>query len=166
MAVCEYCGKTYRGGSAVGGKHRFCTHQCRDKGVILDQLDGWSEEDIWQHIDDASRGPCPECGADAPIDVHKFHDAWSVILWTSWKTDLKVCCKACGIKEQRRAAIYTGLLGWWGVPWGFVITPIQIVRNIVGMSRKASEIPSSDFVRLVKLNLAARVAAVRSARQG
>jgi hypothetical protein len=164
MAVCEYCGKTYRGGAAVGGKHRFCTHQCRDKGVILDQLDGWSDEDIWQYIDEASRGPCPECGADAPIDVHKFHDAWSVIIWTSWKTGSKVCCRACGFKEQRGAAIYTGLRGWWGFPWGF-ITPIQIVRNIVAMSRKASGIPSSDFVRIVKLNLAARIAAARRAEK-
>ena len=165
MAICEYCGNTYRGGSAVEGKHRFCTHQCRDKGVILNQLDGLLEEDIWRYIDDARRGPCPECGASVPIDVHKFYDAWSAILWTTWKTTSKVCCKACGMKEQRRAAIYTGLLGWWGVPWGFFITPIQIIRNIIGMSRKVSDVPSPDFVRVVKLNLAAHVAAARSSGQ-
>ena len=39
MAVCDYCGTTYRGGAAVYGKLRFCTHQCRDRGKVLEILD-------------------------------------------------------------------------------------------------------------------------------
>jgi hypothetical protein len=29
-------------------------------------------------------------------------------------------------------SLLTALLGWWGVPWGFIQTPIVLVRNFSG----------------------------------
>ncbi len=29
-------------------------------------------------------------------------------------------------------AVFSGVLGWWGVPWGFIYTPIAIVTNLLG----------------------------------
>lgn len=161
MAVCDYCGTTYRGGAAVHGKLRFCTHQCRDRGQILELLNAFSPSTVDEQIRKASLGPCPECGALANIDVHMSHKVYSALLWTSWKTLSHVCCQSCGRRHQMKAIAYSGSLGWWGVPFGLIITPYQLIRNIAGMMRRADR-PSPDFTRMMRLNLAKRLAAAQS----
>ena len=82
MAVCDYCGTTYRGGAAVHGKLRFCTHQCRDRGRILELLDSFPPAAIDEQIESERVGPCAECGARANIDIHKSHKVYSALVWT------------------------------------------------------------------------------------
>jgi hypothetical protein len=82
-----------------------------------------------------------------------------VLILTQWKNTPQVSCKACGVKSQLGNAGFSLLLGWWGFPWGLIITPVQIVRNIVGMFRGASANgPSASLERTVGLALAAEVA--------
>jgi hypothetical protein len=161
MAVCEYCGTTYRGGAAVHGKHRFCTNQCRDRGRILELLDAFPTAAIEKEIEKEHAGPCPECGARANIDIHKSHKVYSAFVWTSWKTQSHICCQSCGRKHQLKAIAYSGSLGWWGVPFGLIITPVQLLRNVAGMLRRADR-PSNDFARTMRVHLAERVAAART----
>jgi hypothetical protein len=161
MAACEYCGTTYRGGAAVHGKLRFCTHQCRDRGRILELLDAFAPAAIDEQIERERVGPCAECGARANIDIHKSHTVYSALVWTSWKTLSHVCCQSCGRRHQMKAIAYSGFLGWWGVPFGLIITPYQLIRNIGGMLRRADR-PSPDFIRVMRVQLAERVAAARA----
>lgn len=50
---------------------------------------------------------------------------------------------------------YCGMLGWWGFPWGFLVTPVQILRNFAGMvAGPSASQPSAQLEKLVKLNLA------------
>jgi hypothetical protein len=49
------------------------------------------------------------------------------------------------------------LAGWWGVPFGVVLTPVQLVRNAIALMR-SSKRPSADFARLMRLDLARRLA--------
>jgi hypothetical protein len=60
-----------------------------------------------------------------------------------------------------KAIAYSGLLGWWGVPFGLIITPYQLTRNIAGMLRRADR-PSPDFIRVMRVHLAERVAAAQA----
>jgi len=47
-------------------------------------------------------------------------------------------------------------LGWWGIPWGLVLTPIQIGRNLFGVARPPDPSkPSAQFENIVRMNLAA-----------
>jgi hypothetical protein len=112
-------------------------------------------------IEKERAGPCSECGARANIDIHKAHKVHSALVWTSWKSLSHVCCQSCGRKHQMKAIAYSGFLGWWGVPFGLIITPYQLVRNIAGMLRRADR-PSPDFVRAVRVHLAERVATSQS----
>ena len=46
------------------------------------------------------------------------------------------------------------LLGWWGFPWGLILTPVQVVRNVSGMlSGRESSRPSEDLRRVILVNL-------------
>jgi hypothetical protein len=157
MAICDVCGEGFRGGSANVGKWTFCTHQCRDKGKDLQALEEFPDAIISGEIIKARNAGCPECGQASTIDVHKSHRAHSVVIWTTWQSHSHICCRRCARSHQWKAVGYTAALGWWGLPWGFIASPIQIGRNLVAMLRNSDQ-PSFDFVRTVRLNLARAVA--------
>jgi hypothetical protein len=162
MAGCDYCGEGSRGRAAAPGGRWFCSNQCRDSGKVLEVLDQIPASRVNARIDEAHRGPCPECNTYAPIDFHKSYKAYSVIVATTWKTENHVCCRRCARRHQWKAIGFTAGLGWWGVPWGFVATPVQIGRNLVEMCKRWNG-PSFDFVRVVRLNFARSVAATNQA---
>jgi hypothetical protein len=64
-------------------------------------------------------------------------------------------------KHQIKAIAYSGFLGWWGVPFGLIVTPYQLVRNGAGMLRRADR-PSPEFVRAIRVHLAERIAAAQA----
>jgi hypothetical protein len=37
------------------------------------------------------------------------------------------------VKSQLLSLLGCLVLGWWGFPWGLLVTPVQVVRNIAGM---------------------------------
>jgi hypothetical protein len=44
--------------------------------------------------------------------------------------------------------------GWWGFPWGLILTPVQVTRNIVAMcGGPDSSQPSVDLRKIVQINL-------------
>ncbi len=148
VAVCDVCGEGFRGGSANVGKWTFCTHQCRDRGKALQALEEYSDSVIWNQIQKARNGSCPECGQAGQLDVHKSHRAHSVVIWTTWQSHLHMCCKSCARSHQWKAIGYTAALGWWGVPWGFIASPIQIGRNLVAMMCRTDQPSSLSHRRL------------------
>jgi hypothetical protein len=86
------------------------------------------------------------------------YSVWSAVYVTRWKTQSFIVCKSCGTKAQVRGLLFSGLLGWWGIPWGLFITPMQIVRNIAALRRSTDPVVPSDELR--------RVAQVHLAKQG
>ncbi len=105
------------------------------------------------------QGRCPECGGAGPVDVHTSHQVTSVLVMTSWNSRPKVCCRSCGVKSQLGGLAWSAVLGWWGFPWGPLLTPIQIVRNLLGLIRppQASE-PTAQLRKMVNLELASQLA--------
>jgi hypothetical protein len=156
MAVCDYCGVTYRGGAATHGKLRFCTHHCRDRGKVLEVLDRVAPSVMDEEIERVRWQPCPECGGLSGVDIHKSHRIWSALVYTRWSTSSHFCCQSCGRKHQLRSFAFSGLLGWW-MPLGFLITPFQMVRNLKGMLRRG-DLASDDLQRNVRIDFARRIA--------
>ncbi len=104
-------------------------------------------------------GACPKCQGPGPVDVHVSYRIWSAVFLTSWKNTPRVSCRTCGVKSQLGDAAFSLVLGWWGVPWGLLITPVQIIRNIVAMVKGSSDDgPSASLERMIGLALAAEVA--------
>jgi hypothetical protein len=57
-------------------------------------------------------------------------------------------------------ALFSLLAGWWGFPWGLILTPVQVIRNVVGMSRAYDPYnPSPQLEASVRLSLGARLLA-------
>jgi len=37
-------------------------------------------------------------------------------------------------------------MGWWGIPWGIFITPVQLVKNVGEVMRGDRDEPSDELV--------------------
>jgi hypothetical protein len=106
----------------------------------------------------------PRCSGGGPVDVHTTHEVWSAVVLTSWKSIPALSCKSCGVKRQIGALAFSGFLGWWGFPFGLILTPIQVVRNLVGMlGGPRRDQPSQLLVDTVTRYLAAEFAAQQRA---
>lgn len=70
-------------------------------------------------------------------EVVRYFMVWSIIFMTSWKTTDYFLR---GTPEQTRGLLastaVTLLAGWWGIPFGLVMTPFYLIRNLIGGERK------------------------------
>jgi hypothetical protein len=49
-------------------------------------------------------------------------------------------------------------LGWWGFPWGLIMTPVQIGKNIFGIVKSPDDSkPSEKLENLVRANIASQM---------
>lgn len=95
------------------------------------------------------------------MDLHTSHEVWSIVFVTSWKSLPRIRCRSCGVKRQVAGLFFSLLAGWWGVPWGFLVTPVQGFRNVASLARPPDPMrPSDALVAQLRLLLAEqRVAA-------
>jgi hypothetical protein len=111
-----------------------------------------------KQTEEVFRGNCPKCNGLGPVDVHKVHQVWSALILTRWSSAQQVSCKSCATKSQLGGTLFSLALGWWGFPWGLVLTPVQVVRNIAEMcSGPDSAQPSQALRKLVLVNMGARM---------
>jgi hypothetical protein len=159
MAKCDYCGTRILFGGVRDGNLRFCNQKCRQNGVLLSLTSQVPTDVLQKHVDEVHQGRCPNCHGPGPIDAHTSYRVWSIILMTTWSSRPKISCRSCGIKRQLGDMAICLLFGWWGFPWGLILTPIQISRNIYCIFRPPDPSkPSSLLHRLVCLNIAAHLA--------
>jgi hypothetical protein len=166
MARCDSCGTTILFGGVTEGNLRFCNATCYQRGFLLTMANEVPENLVSQHLAALHQGPCPKCNGPGPVDVHTSHVVWSLLVMTSWNSIPQVCCRRCGVKSKLGNALISGLVGWWGFPWGLIMTPIQIVRNTYGVfSPPDPTQPSTQLEQLVRVNLAAQLIAVSDQQQ-
>lgn len=157
MAKCAYCGTTIVFGGSRDGESRFCNDTCRHKGTVGKLAAQIPADVLERHVLEVHQGPCPRCNGAGPVDVHTSHRIWSLFFLSSWNSRPDVSCRSCGIKRKVGDAAFSLFLGWWSFPWGLIVTPIQIGRNVVGMFATPNpSMPSQLLRRMVSQNLAAR----------
>jgi len=67
------------------------------------------------------------------VDIHTSYSIWSIIFLTSWKSHPQLCCRKCGAKSKIMRWMGSFLFGWWGIPHGLILTPVQLTRNFIGL---------------------------------
>ena len=164
MAKCDYCGSRILFGGRRREQLRFCNDQCLQRGTLLAISRQIPDAVVQQQVLNLHHGQCPKCHGGGPTDVHVRHQVWSAVFLTKWSSTPQVCCRRCGIKSQLTGAAFSLALGWWGIPWGLLFTPVQVVRNISGMVKPPDPMkPSAQLERIVRLTMASR--AVAQSRQ-
>lgn len=165
MAICDNCSKKFNLFGVHENGYSFCSANCRDRArAVLKSLDAVAPAEIESYIERARAGPCATCGGPGPVDLRRSYRVYSMILLTSWSTQNHFVCRACARKEQLKSLGFSTLLGWWGFPFGLIVTPIQIVRNIAALAGGADPGKASQRLQnILKLNLARKIAAQATA---
>lgn len=163
MAQCDYCGSTLVLGGKREGQLRFCNDQCQEQGYLIPLMQQLPPDLVENQLRALHQGHCPQCQGQGPVEVYTPYRIWSALAHTSWSCKPQICCRACGRKSQLRNAAFSLLFGWWGIPWGILLTPIFVRRNLAGVWRETSPFrPSARLERFVRMNLAAQMRQDRS----
>lgn len=174
MAACETCGATILFGGVDQDGMRYCNAACAQKGALIQSAGRVSDAEVETQARAIHQGNCPRCGGPGPVDVHRSHTVYSFLVMTRWVTSPTLCCRSCGRKKQLGAAGASFLLGWWGFPWGLIMTPVQLARNAKGLLGGGPDpsTPSADLRKLVRVGIVSRhdaeiaAAAANQARSG
>ncbi|AIF46330.1 hypothetical protein [Dyella japonica] len=155
MSSCQQCGKSILfGGQTLEGR-RYCSAACARSHPLHQMADRVPADVLQRHVAEWRASACPKCKRkDGTIDVHEHHRVHSLVLMTQWNTRRSVCCRRCGRRDQLLSTLYCATLGWWGFPWGLLVTPIQIGRNIAGLCRRESGQPTAQFEQIVRRTIA------------
>ena len=160
MAKCSGCGTAILFGGVKRGNLRFCNETCAAQSQVAQAASRIPDEIIDAHVAQLHQGDCPKCGGPGPVDLRTSHRVYSAVVFTSWSSHPLLCCAACGRSEKIKNGLFSLALGWWGFPFGFVITPVQIIRNLIGITGLGEpdpEVPSPALHDVVLRSLASRI---------
>jgi hypothetical protein len=111
------------------------------------------------HLHEVHGGKCPLCKRAGPVDVHRSHLAWSILLVPLWSSLTQVCCRSCGIKIRLGGIAFSALFGLWGIPFCWIIPPLLHSRfvgfvsiELRGLSFGASITPLGLIRSLNRIN--------------
>lgn len=164
MAACAYCNTTILFGGTRRGDLRFCNAKCEAQGALANVASQLPRPEVERYTARVHGGNCPNCGGAGPVDVHTSYRVWSALALTSWSSRPVISCRRCGTKRQLGDALFSLLLGWWGFPWGVLMTPVQLGRNLLAVLHGPDPSqPSPALEKLLRLKLAAAVTSRRDA---
>lgn len=167
MAKCGYCRSMIIVGGVRDGEERFCNEKCHQGGQLVALSERIDPADVKAAVSQVHQGLCPKCGGTGPVDVTTSHKVWSAVFMTSWSSNPQVCCRSCGRKSQVGGLVFSAVVGWWGFPWGLIMTPVQVGRNLVGLFKGYDPYqPSPELEDAVRMMLASEVAHAAAAQQG
>jgi hypothetical protein len=159
MAKCSYCNKFILGGKKQGSL-RFCNDECHQNGFLAPLAARTAPEVVAERIREVHQQRCPVCGGSGPVDICTSHTAWSLIILTSWKDHPRLSCASCGKKSIWRGLALTSLFGWWGLPFGPIVTPLQLINGVRSLNKLPDASgPSETLQQMVKLDVASQLAA-------
>ena len=145
MARCDTCGNMV----VFGGEHwngmDFCSEECLQVAVTASQAEGVPEDVVLQRATALRNERCPWCGGEGPNDIHSTWSIASLLIITYRSKKEMFGCSSCGFKHKIKYFLFTGLCGWWGIPWGILMTPYFEVLNLIGLFRGMPSGPSEEL---------------------
>lgn len=157
-AECDFCGNSAMSKPVIDSGQRFCRPRCLHAARISEAAVDLAEADITAVAQAIQDGLCPSCRQTGSlVEVRHYHRVMSFGVFTRYTKSSKLCCLECGRTENLKSFALTFLLGWWGMPFGILLTPTYLVANIGEMfeRRRRGEL-SEGLVREARYQLAAR----------
>ena len=131
--ACPTCGSSILFGGIRDGKKKYCSKKCYEADEINRVAATIPDEAVEVFSNNLHHGHCPKCNGAGPIDIHKSYSVYSVLIYTKWQTNEHILCKGCASKQQTTDLVGSLLLGWWGFPFGLIVTPIITIMNVAAM---------------------------------
>jgi len=158
MASCATCRTTIVFGGTKEGDLRFCDARCQGAATLARAAASIPDAAVREQANAIQRGPCPCCGRrNGPVDLHRSFRVHSALVVTSWSSRARISCRSCRTRQRLLDTLYCAALGWWGLPWGLLLTPIQIVRNLASLFGRDAPLGTASpaLTQAVRMQLAA-----------
>lgn len=144
--ACPTCGLSVLFGGVKDGDKKYCSKKCYEADDVNRVAKEIPNEAVVKLTEKIRNDRCPECQGPGPVDVHKSYSIYSIILFTSYKTNEHIVCRGCAKKKQLLDLLSSTLFGWWGIPFGLIVTPIQILKNIIAFFRNPGQNMPTDLM--------------------
>jgi hypothetical protein len=123
------------------------------------ELEPEAADGVWgRPLDDspAFTVKCEKCGRlDSTLRATVFTYVLSGIVITLRRAGSSgIFCGSCRRKEGIKWSVLTGVLGWWGIPWGPLYTVQSLVHNARGGIQGAEE--NAEVLEMAGKELAGR----------
>ncbi|WP_426208965.1 hypothetical protein [Massilia sp. TWP1-3-3] len=153
---CDYCGNSAKKKPLFDQGQQFCSADCLHAARISEAAVDLSAGQIGARALAMRSGACPDCGSsESVIEIRYHYRVVSALYFTSYQRKSRFCCVACGRKQNFKSFLFTFFLGWWGVPFGLIMTPTYLIANLGELrEQRSGGEPSEDLVRLAKFQLA------------
>ncbi|WP_374011633.1 hypothetical protein [Pseudoxanthomonas koreensis] len=167
MRRCHACNFWILPGGIRDGDYQYCCDTCARDGPIFPLSTQLPKADVRLKALQIHGGRCPACEGRGPVELRLSYRVWSIVVFTHFSTRSQISCRRCGFKAQLRGLVYSTVLGWWSLPLGVLVTPVQIMRNLWAMVFVPDpQQPSAGLLRQASLQLAReRLAQERLARE-
>jgi hypothetical protein len=156
MATCASCGNSILWGGVRLNGRRYCGQKCCSQDELGRLAASIPEQAVKIEAKKIRNGNCPVCSRRGEeIELRKSYKAISYVIMTRWGGYPIISCSSCHRKKALGDFILTLCFGWWGFPWGLIITPVQLIRNISALATdtKTSE-PSKELCSVVRIMMA------------
>ena len=154
MAKCASCGTIIVFGGKKQGDLRFCSDKCYGQKVFLQTASQVPEDVVRRRVEEVHLGTCPICKGRGPCDAHTSYRVWAFFRISRWYSVAQISCRSCGVKSQLKSIAFSFFLGWWS-PFGLIMTPVQIIRNIMEIKSNQPLLrPSPRLEQLVRNDIA------------
>ena len=164
MASCANCGQAILFGGVKHGTLRFCNQRCYNAAKHLHLEVDVPEDELEELLAAFHEGDCPCCSGPGPVDFHYSYRVISFIVLTRFQTIPKISCRSCAQKSKLGNFFATLFLGWWGFPWGIIITPVYLCKNLYSLIFPVSaDVPSDQLREFIRNNIAQQKAAEATA---
>ncbi|MDX2038715.1 MAG: hypothetical protein SFX72_18865 [Isosphaeraceae bacterium] len=160
MGKCDHCGEGILFGGVRTEGRRYCGAECASFDVVIRTAEALPDAEVEEWVREYRGGGCANCGRLEPIDIHESYRVHSLIVYTTWATKRVICCRSCARSELVKSAFFCFLFGWWGFPFGIIVTPVQLFRNLIrltGIGMPDPEVPSAALIRSVRLDAASMI---------
>ena len=131
--ACPTCGVSVLFGGVKDGSKRYCSKKCYAADEVNRRAEQIPADAVIAQANKIRDGRCPACQGTGPVDVHKSYFIYSVLVYTSYRTNEHIVCRSCARKRQLTDMLSSALLGWWGIPFGIILTPVQIIKNAIAL---------------------------------
>jgi hypothetical protein len=149
MSKCATCGKSIIAGGIKDQGFRFCSKPCHQRQApFLSKIGQVSEDAVDREMTRVRALRCSRCKRNGEVDMHSSAFVYSMIIMTRFGQNKHLCCKSCALKAQAKDTLSTAALGWWGFPFGLIMTPISLVSNVAQMVATARRKEPSAAMRL------------------
>ncbi|MBA3929960.1 MAG: hypothetical protein C0521_10290 [Xanthomonas sp.] len=156
VGPCYSCGTTVAFGGVKDQGFVFCNKQCHvRKAHFLRDIAAVPDKDATAEAQRIKAGRCHHCGKNGGVDIHRSVFVWSAILITRTQENKLIGCSGCARKKQALDTLGTVALGWWGIPFGLILTPLGLLMNLGQMiSSSTKEQPSKYLTQYARERLA------------